>query len=121
MNKSFIKVPRTKKESGNGKGGFWKLSSDCKKQRSLLHPQQELDSPQAKRLRHTKRSNTSNQILSKNSPRISHENLKNESWIDPILPCIASKSQSPLRCHTTIHDRSYIRMPSSFLFSYFLT
>jgi hypothetical protein len=51
----------------------------------------------------------------KTSSRISHENIKSESWIDPILPCIVSKSQSPLHCHTTILDRSYIRMPSSFL------
>ena len=33
MNKSFIKVPRTKKESG-GKGGFWKLSPEYHRQSS---------------------------------------------------------------------------------------
>ena len=94
MNKSFIKVARTKKESGTGKGGFWKLASE---------------SPQAKRHRHSKRST---EIPSKSS----HENEKIESWIDPILPCsVTTKTQSPLHCHTTILDRSYIRMPSSFL------
>ncbi|CAF1065703.1 unnamed protein product [Adineta steineri] len=121
LNKCFIKVPRTKKEAGGGKGGFWKLSPDYERQRSLAHTQQqqqELNSPSNKRKRHSKRS-TSNQFLSNkissNSTRISHENIKTESWIDPILPCIVSKSQSPLHCHTTIVDRSYTRMPSSFL------
>lgn len=33
MNKCFIKVPRTKKESG-GKGGFWKLSPEYHRQSS---------------------------------------------------------------------------------------
>lgn len=104
MNKSFIKVPRTKKESGTGKGGFWKLASDCRKGHSM-----EMDSPQAKRHRHSKRST---EIPSKSS----HENEKVETWIDPILPCsVPTKTQSPLHCHTTILDRSYIRMPSSFL------
>ncbi len=125
MNKCFIKVPRTKKETGNGKGGFWKISPDYEKQRLVNNPpQQEINSPQIKRSRHSKRSTSSslNQLLShnttpliKNSSRISHENIKNESWIDPILPCIGSKNQSPLHCHTTILDRSYVRMPSSFL------
>ncbi len=107
MNKSFIKVPRTKKESGYGKGGFWKLSSDYQKQ--TMNSSQEIPSSQTKRLRHSKRSSL-NQITSKDSSRISHENIKNESWIDSILP-----NQSPLHCHTTILDRSYVRMPSSFL------
>lgn len=34
MNKCFIKVPRTKKESG-GKGGFWKLSPEYQRQTSM--------------------------------------------------------------------------------------
>jgi hypothetical protein len=122
LNKCFIKVARTKKETGGGKGGFWKLSSDYERQRSIVHnQQQQINSTQNKRTRQSKRSSL-NQILSnnipsliKNSSRISHENIKSESWIDPILPCILSKSQSPLNCHTTIHDRSYVRMPSSFL------
>ncbi|CAF3292716.1 unnamed protein product [Rotaria socialis] len=133
LNKWFIKVPRTKKEAGGGKGGFWKLSSDYERQRSLIYiqqqqQQQQMNSTPNKRVRHSKRSTPStpssslNQNISsnvtpliKNSSRISYENIKTEPWIDPILPCIGSKSQSPLHCHTTILDRSYVRMPSSFL------
>ncbi|UJR35143.1 hypothetical protein I4U23_027914 [Adineta vaga] len=122
LNKCFIKVPRTKKEAGSGKGGFWKLSPDYERQRSILHTshsQQEINSPPNKRPRHSKRSTMNSIISTKNfdiSSRISHENIKTESWIDPILPCLpVSKNQSPLHCHTTIHDRSYVRMPSSFL------
>ncbi|CAF3603882.1 unnamed protein product [Rotaria sordida] len=128
LNKWFIKVPRTKKEAGGGKGGFWKLSPDYERQRSLIHIQQQqqqlMNSTHNKRSRHSKRSTplSLNQIVSnnvtpltKNSSRISYENIKTEPWIDPILPCIGSKNQSPLHCHTAIIDRSYVRMPSSFL------
>ncbi|CAF2934087.1 unnamed protein product [Rotaria sp. Silwood2] len=128
LNKWFIKVPRTKKEAGGGKGGFWKLSPDYERQRSLIQiqqqQQQQINSTHNKRSRPSKRSTSAslNQIISnnvtqlvKNSSRISYENIKCEPWIDPILPCIGSKSQSPLHCHTTINDRSYVRMPSSFL------
>ena len=79
-----------------------------KKTKSISNLSSEVDSPQVKRPRHSKRST---EILSKSS----HENQKLESWIDPILPCLPSKSQSPLHCHTTMVDRSYVRMPSSFL------
>ena len=51
----------------------------------------------------------------KSSSRVSHENIKHEYWIDPILPCFLSKTQSPLHCHTSMLDRSHARLPTSFL------
>ena len=78
-----------------------------------------------KRARHSKRPAAalpSNSMLSeglasnmKSSSRISHENIKHEYWIDPILPCFLSKTQSPLHCHTTMLDRPHARLPTSFL------
>lgn len=121
MNKCFIKVPRTKKEAGGGKGGFWKLSPDYERQRSLLpvqSQQQESNAPAHKRARHGKRSSVNPFVSTKfavNSSHISHENIKSESWIDPILPCIVSKNHSPLHCHTSILDRSHAPVPSSLL------
>ncbi|CAF1607476.1 unnamed protein product, partial [Adineta ricciae] len=121
LNKCFIKVPRTKKEAGSGKGGFWKLSPDYERQRSIALPQQQQESnlPPNKRSRYSKRSIpnpiASTKTSDNNSSRISYENIKTESWIDPILQSLPSKTQSPLHCHTTSLDRSYVRMPSSFL------
>ncbi|CAF1277233.1 unnamed protein product [Rotaria sordida] len=117
LNKCFIKVPRTKKETG-GKGGFWKLSPGYERQRSQnkisINNQQDrqINSSQNKRIRTSKRStNNSDTITQLNN------GIKTESWIDSILPCISSKNQLSLQCHTTNTDRSssYVRMPSSFL------
>lgn len=124
-NKCFIKVARAKKETGNGKGGFWKLSPDYEKQRlintSSQSQQQDLNnSPQIKRLRHSKRS-TLNEIITNNSTSlikpssISYENIKNESWIDPILQSFGSKTQSPLHCQTTLDNHSYSQISNSYL------
>ena len=87
--------------------------------------QQEINFTHNKRLCHSKRSTSSslNQIISSNviatiknsSSRISHENIKSEPWIDPILPYIETKNSSLIHCHTTMTDRPYVRMPSSFL------
>ncbi|CAF1025462.1 unnamed protein product [Adineta ricciae] len=91
-NKYFMKVSRKKKESGE-KGAFYKLSLD--QQRQLVQEQ-----PTIKRLRSSKR-----------SAKQSNHTIKSEVWIDSVLPCIASKSSTS----TNPHDRTYVRMPSSFL------
>lgn len=134
-----MKVPRTKKEAGSGKGGFWKLSPDYERQRSSSSTQSQSssnltnNSSSNKRFRQSKRSSPSSSTtlsntsplhqllidnstpLIKSSSHISHENIKSECWIDPILPGLVPKLASPISCSTNHPDRTYLRMPSSFL------
>ena len=89
-------------------------------QQQQQQQQQDHSAPQVKRSRHSKRS-TLNEIITNNSTSlmkpssISYENIKNESWMDPILQSFGSKTHSPLHCQTTLDNHSYSQTSNSYL------